>query len=75
MNGKTGRAPCGHPGFHVIGTFVRCAHGCKDDSKPVLFCPVCFTLEVEPFRILLNAWTGEYGDAWHCKPNGHVFEK
>ncbi len=25
----TGRAPCGHPGEHVIGSYVRCLTGCE----------------------------------------------
>jgi hypothetical protein len=29
-NGKPGTAPCGHPGTHVIGTYVKCDVGCDD---------------------------------------------
>jgi hypothetical protein len=28
MAGKIGKAPCGHEGEHIIGTYVRCLKGC-----------------------------------------------
>lgn len=27
-HGKKGTAPCGHPGTHVVGTYVQCDVGC-----------------------------------------------
>ena len=73
-NGKIAKAPCGHDGEVIAGTFARCLYGCKDDSKPVHFCPKCGTTDIEPFKVLANAWAGTYVDGWHCIPNGHVWE-
>lgn len=33
MIGRRGIAPCGHPGEHIVGNYVRCDKGC-DDAVP-----------------------------------------
>lgn len=32
--GKVATAPCGHPGEHVIGSYVRCSSGCDSRATP-----------------------------------------
>jgi len=68
-----GTAPCGHVGFVVVGTFIRCAYGCKDDSKPVPHCPECGSIEIEPFEVVVDWWTGHKAMKTHCLPHGHVW--
>lgn len=45
--GKQQKAPCGHPGETVIGTYVRCLHGCDGEAaaphyiRPEETKPIC----------------------------------
>lgn len=34
MIGKVGIAPCGHPGEHIVSTFVICLEGCDSKDGP-----------------------------------------
>lgn len=47
MTGKAGVAPCGHPGFHVVGNYVQCASGCDRVAKPADFEDEVSTEEID----------------------------
>jgi hypothetical protein len=62
--GKVGTAPCGHPGRHVIGTYVQCLHGCDapepddddfgfliDEEITAEHCMKCGSSDVEDFAL------------------------
>ena len=80
-NGKKAKAPCGHDGEHVVGTYVRCLEGCDgsdDDDLDIevhyfdleeatpKMCPHCNSIDVQPYS---------YGGitALHCVTCGRVF--
>lgn len=58
-NGKRADAPCGHPGEHIIGTYVKCLQGCdtKDEvdwssvTLKIPRCMKCNSLNVEDFEL------------------------
>jgi hypothetical protein len=72
-DGKIATAPCGHPGEIVVGTFVRCLYGCKDDSKVTPHCPKCFSTEIEPYEWIVDLWSNTKKRGMHCVPCGHVW--
>jgi hypothetical protein len=45
----TGIAPCGHPGEHVIGTYVKCLSGCEGEAQEYAISRVHFPAqELDP---------------------------
>ncbi len=54
----TGKAPCGHPGEHVIGHYVRCLQGC-DGAVPHYVRPEK-TLKVCHHRVKYTTFSGRY---------------
>lgn len=52
MDGKPGKAPCGHVGEHVIGNYVRCLIGCDDKrGAPVKAKPK------SAYDVLVETWS------------------
>lgn len=81
-HGKTGTAPCGHTGEHLIGQYVRCPRcdvsgrtpndrdaGDEDDAD-VHYCPRCMSPETEPYAAPYFYTTAMW---MHCLPCGHCW--
>lgn len=65
-NGRRAKAPCGHLGEVVIGTYVQCLDCDRDaipeeiepeETRPILGarCPVCASMDIEEFEQDLDA--------------------
>ncbi len=75
-NGARRKAPCGHLGEVVIGTYVQCAR-CDKDAAPKHIvpektepmwrpaCPGCHSLDIEEFNTDVDAalWFIQHGNA------------
>jgi hypothetical protein len=54
------KAPCGHPGEHVIGNYVKCLAGC--DGRAAAVAPKLSSFRSEPSAVFAPGWTGSISD-------------
>jgi hypothetical protein len=62
------RAPCGHVGTPIIGTFVNCTRNdCDGRAADGPRCPICDSKDVAPHwpqGWLMSAWRCSRGHVW-----------
>lgn len=81
--GKQTNAPCGHPGEHVIGQFVKCIYGCDGESvnvvvqRPKRLCKVDCEYWYKKRDLSLLQWSDPYTgrSVISCAECGKILEK